>query len=457
VTAAEEQVMRVLVIGGGIGGLCLAHGLRGANIDVEVYERTAARADWLQGYRIHLNPDGCRALHDCLPAPAWARFDATAGDAGGTFRFYDQRLRTLAVLGEEVRGGERGDPVVRHRSVSRIRLREVLLHGLDGVVRHGREFVGYERIAGGGQRAHFADGSSADGDLLIGADGSNSRVRGQYLPELSRLDIGVFNVAGRYPLTARSAAGLPSELTSGSGYVLTPRSDAMFVSAWRAPERTAEQAPEWAPRQAPEGASELAPEQSPEGAPRSAPDGIDGIDAEDYVLWAYAAARSRFPADVEQWAGSALRDLVLARTDGWAPALRRLVAECDPATVAPVVLRSMPTLYPWPASTVTLLGDAIHNMSPMAGIGANTALRDAGLLRGALIEVAGGRRDLVDAVAGYEREMRGYANRAIGMSLSNAERAASDARLPRLAFRTVLRVAQAVPPLKRALFAGQGT
>src|SRR5882757_5449396 len=213
--------MRVLIIGGGIGGLCLAHGLREAGIDVAVYERTAAGADWLQGYRIHLNPDGCRALHDCLD-------------------------------------------------------------GLDGIVRHGREFIGYERIAGGRTRVHFADGSSADADLLIGADGSNSRVRGQYLPELSRLDTGVFNVAGRYPLSAEAAARLPGELTHGSGYVLTPRSDAMFVSAWRAPEP---------PSDGIDGA----------GIDGAGIDGADGIDAEDYVLWAYAAARSSFPADVERW------------------------------------------------------------------------------------------------------------------------------------------------------------
>ena len=47
-----------------------------------------------------------------------------------------------------------------------------------------------------------------------------------------------------------------------------------------------------------------------------------------------------------------------------------------------------------------------------------------------------------------------YANRAIGLSLDNARRAASDARL---AFRSVLRVAQAIPPLKRAMFAGMGS
>jgi hypothetical protein len=43
---------------------------------------------------------------------------------------------------------------------------------------------------------------------------------------------------------------------------------------------------------------------------------------------------------------------------------------------------------PWPTGPVTLLGDAIHNMTRMAGSGANTALRDADLLRRQLISVA---------------------------------------------------------------------
>jgi 2-polyprenyl-6-methoxyphenol hydroxylase-like FAD-dependent oxidoreductase len=359
------------------------------------------------------------------------------------FRFYDQRLRTLAVLGEERRG--QGEPVLRHRSVSRIRLREVLLDGLDGVVRHGREFIGYERIAGGRTRAHFADGSSADADLLIGADGSNSRVRGQYLPELSRLDTGVFNVAGRYPLSAEAAARLPGELTHGSGYVLTPRSDAMFVSAWRAPER------------APEPPSEP-PSDGIDGIDGAGIDGIagidgaDGIDAEDYVLWAYAAARSSFPADVERWEPSALRDLVAARLGGWAPALRTLVERCDSGTVAPVPLRSMPPLHPWPASSVTLLGDAIHNMTPMAGIGANTALRDADLLRRVLLEGS----DLRIAVRRYEDEMRTYGFAAVRQSLRNARMSASG-RPSRFAFRTALRTVNAATPLKRRMAAGLGT
>jgi 2-polyprenyl-6-methoxyphenol hydroxylase-like FAD-dependent oxidoreductase len=110
----------------------------------------------------------------------------------------------------------------------------------------------------------------------------------------------------------------------------------------------------------------------------------------------------------------------------------------------------MPRLPIWPSSTVTLLGDAVHNMTPMAGIGANTALRDADELRRALLDPA--VPDLDARVGHYEDRMRDYANRALGVSTRNARNAATSARLPRLAFRSLLRVAEAAPPAKRVLF-----
>jgi len=89
-------------------------------------------------------------------------------------------------------------------------------------------------------------------------------------------------------------------------------------------------------------------------------------------------------------------------------------------------------------------------MTPMAGIGANTALRDADQLRQALL--AHGPQDVTTRVGAYEEQMRGYANQALALSARNARNAASTKRLPRLAFRSVLRIAEALPPAKRRIF-----
>jgi hypothetical protein len=70
---------------------------------------------------------------------------------------------------------------------------------------------------------------------------------------------------------------------------------------------------------------------------------------------------------------------------------------------------------------VTLLGDAIHAMSPARGSGANTALMDAANLCAAL--TAGG--DLVEAIGRYEKKVRDY-----GFAAVEASRQAGDGNKP---------------------------
>ena len=118
----------------------------------------------------------------------------------------------------------------------------------------------------------------------------------------------------------------------------------------------------------------------------------------------------------------------------------------QPATVAPVIIRAMAPVGPWPASRVTLLGDAIHNMTPMAGIGANTALRDASLLASTLASAR--PETLVTAIGQYETAMRDYGFAAVRLSLRNARQATSGP-VSRTAFRAMLRAASTLPPLKR--------
>jgi 2-polyprenyl-6-methoxyphenol hydroxylase-like FAD-dependent oxidoreductase len=61
---------------------------------------------------------------------------------------------------------------------------------------------------------------------------------------------------------------------------------------------------------------------------------------------------------------------------------------------------------------VTLIGDAIHAMSPARGSGANTALMDAANLCSALTGSAG----LIAAIGGYEERMRDYGFAAVDAS-----------------------------------------
>ena len=71
--------LRVLVIGGGLGGLCLAQGLQKAGINVSVYERDNSPEARAQGYRFHMDSRGEEALYECLPPRLYELAMATRG------------------------------------------------------------------------------------------------------------------------------------------------------------------------------------------------------------------------------------------------------------------------------------------------------------------------------------------------------------------------------------------
>jgi 2-polyprenyl-6-methoxyphenol hydroxylase-like FAD-dependent oxidoreductase len=418
----------VMIIGAGIGGLCLAQGLRKAGVAVTVYERTTARTDWLQGYRIHINPNGCRALHACLPPAAWQTFLDTVSVDDGGFGFItehlDDLLRFTAADITPV-----GGPTDRHYGVSRISLREVLLSRMDEVIRLGKEFVRYEVGADGRVTAHFADGTSATGDVLIGADGANSRVCRQLLPHARRIDTGVVAIAGKHLL---DGATLPHRLTHDANLVIPAGRGSLFTAVWHPDRRV------------------IAPH-------ADAPDGLLLDNTRPYILWGYADAATSFATErLDTLSGVDLQRIVLDRVAGWAPALRELIRGSDPQTVNAVHLRSASPVSAWETGPVTVLGDAIHNMTPMAGIGANTALRDAELLCRKLTAVAAGEVGLVPALHDYERQMLDYGFAAVKQSLRNARQAGSANRLGRAAFRTTLRTVSAIPPVRRRMAAQLG-
>jgi 2-polyprenyl-6-methoxyphenol hydroxylase-like FAD-dependent oxidoreductase len=199
------RVEKVLIVGGGLGGLTLAQGLAMRGIAAEVFERAQSPQDGLAGYGIHVDPRGWAALRRCLPAEMMLRLDAVASHAGAGIAFRDGRLNLLAGVDWAALSGRRAVEVER-RGVGRMALRTLLLDGLPSV-HWGRTFESYCEDATG-VTAFFTDGTQARGDILAGADASNSRVRRQRLPQVDREELGIVAIAGRSPLKKGRGAAL---------------------------------------------------------------------------------------------------------------------------------------------------------------------------------------------------------------------------------------------------------
>ncbi|MEV0597421.1 FAD-dependent oxidoreductase [Nonomuraea cavernae] len=443
--AIAASGIEVMVIGGGIGGLCLAQALSGAGVRVQVYERNEDPRDWVRGYRIHVNQLGSRSLRQCLPTPLWEAFVGTAGHPGPGFRFQTERLEELVFVDEDVMTGGATEPADAHYAASRAVLRELLLAGIRDVVRFGKTFERYETRPDGRVTAHFADGTSATADVLVGADGANSAVRGQYLPGVDRVLTGAVAVGARLPLTEATRRWVPAHFQAGLNVVFPARRCALFTASFTAKRRASARG----------GADELALD------PGLAPFGLDirslVDEMEDYVLLAFIAHRRAYPPNAPALAGEDLKRLVADMTGGWHPDVRRMIAEADPATVQLMPFKTSTPISAWPSTPVTLLGDSVHSMTPVMGFGANVALRDAALLSSRLAAVCRGEEALVPAVAAYEKEMRDYGFRAVQMSRRISDLIVSDNTLVRSVAKGWFRACDAAEPLKRMTFGRQWT
>ena len=418
--------LKVMIVGAGTGGLCLAQGLKADGIAVEVFERDYSPTDRLQGYRLGVSETGRRALRECLPKALFDKLVASCAIPSRAVTFLDHRLNRL--LNIELGANEQND-----LPVSRISLRGILLEGLDEIVCFGKKFIAFEEAPSGAVTARFDDGSTATGDVLVGADGASSRVRRQLLPHAERVETGILAVSGKIAMTEAVRRATPQAFLRGPTLVLGPKGRFMFGSAVEYGNSDDKARGDLEPPST-RAAAELP------------------SDREQYVMWGFSAPREAFamPADFEALGAEDLKSRVLALTTDWAGALRHLVEAAQPATVTAFPVKTSVPIPPWHTRRVTLLGDALHNMTPYRGIGANTALRDAAALRQALRAVDRGESDLIPALAAYEREMVGYGFRAVRESLRNMERFHKQGSLTRAFTKLFFRTIDAVPPLKAA-------
>ncbi|HLL26620.1 MAG TPA: FAD binding domain-containing protein [Xanthobacteraceae bacterium] len=184
---------RALIIGGSISGLFAGLLLRRAGWQVDIFERSAAELAG-RGAGIVTHAELLDALRFAGVDP-----DDGLGLTVETRRMFDREGRVIA---------ERPFPQI---VTSWDRVFRVLRNAFPAASYHvGKEFVrGEDR--GGGITAHFADGTRAEGELLLGADGIRSTVRSQYLPEAKPLYAGYVAWRGLVPereVSARTHADL---------------------------------------------------------------------------------------------------------------------------------------------------------------------------------------------------------------------------------------------------------
>ncbi|WP_260427655.1 FAD-dependent monooxygenase [Burkholderia cenocepacia] len=382
--------IHVAIVGAGLGGLALAQALKQAGIAFDVYERDAAIDSRRQGYRIRIDATGQRALAACLPAGPAALFRASASQGTGAVRLATPRLTPAH---GHAPAGWHTAPDTADLSVNRLTLREILMAGIEDRVHVGHAVDRYRVLPDGRAHVTFASGTSGSVtcDVLVGADGIHSTLRAQLVPAAAPVRTGALCVYGRTRLPTDDpvfpeAAGLRAATTvivaDGCAAVLEDmrfRTDLPALAAHALP------------------CSRFTP-----------PD--------DYFYWAAIGPSSRFgldDADPTPALAARIPAALQHVVRDWHPVLRRLLLDTpsDAVTALPV-RRGRPDVA-LPAGPVTLLGDAIHAMSPAGGAGANTALRDAAALAARLAGQTANDGDIRHALTRYAEDMRVWATDAV--------------------------------------------
>ncbi|MEU4245574.1 FAD-dependent monooxygenase [Actinoplanes sp. NPDC026619] len=338
---------RISIIGGGPGGLTCARILQQRGIEVTVFDRDTGPDARNQGGTLDLRTDdGQLALREAGLIDEFWKLARPEGqemrqlDPAGTMKFHhvpdsDDRFKP---------------------EIDRGQLRDLLLHSLrPGTVWWGAELASISGPADGPRQLHFADGTTVETDLVIGADGAFSRVRPAVSPAtphhtgVSFLEARFDDVDNRHAALAELVGPGSAAAADGDRGVFAQRNSGDHIRVYlmqRVP--------------------------------------VDWITANGLTL--------------DDTAG--LRAHLLDAFAGWAPQLLAMITDNDGGYVDRPIF-ALPVPHAWAhVPTVTLLGDAAHLMPPV-GVGVNLAMLDACDLALALAAAA----TTGEAVQAYEKTM----------------------------------------------------
>lgn len=342
---SQTESNHITIIGAGLGGLTLARVLQLNSIPVTIYEKEPSAESRTQGGQLDIHErDGQIALQR---AGLFDQFQSIIHDGGAAAKVLDKDGNTIVDIPDD---GNHGRP-----EVLRGDLRQILLQSLKpNTIQWDKKLTDIQSLEHGQHRLSFADGTTVTTQILVGADGTFSKVRPlvsdakpQYVGT-SLIETYLYDVDNQHP----SAANIVGQ---GAMYALAPGKG---IQAHREPGN---------------------------------------------VIHTYIALRQT-EAELDQIdfnnSNVALKQLA-DQFDQWHNDLLALITESEKGPILRKI-HALPVGHQWDrVPGVTILGDAAHVMTP-AGEGANLAMFDGSELAQAIIEHP---NDIETAFAQYEQAL----------------------------------------------------
>ncbi|MFU8852175.1 FAD-dependent oxidoreductase [Micromonospora sp. SL1-18] len=344
--------LKVVVVGGGIGGLALAVALRRRGIGVEVFER--ARSFGNTGSGVELTPNGVKALDHIDP-----ELGAAVRRTGWSSDLHRAPMPIMSADGKVLKHRELqgfaakwGAPAVGilRAELHRLLAEAVNRPGLAPVtVHHSLAVVGVETTPDSAT-ARLADGRTVAADVLVGADGVRSTLRATVASDAQPRFLFA---------SVRGIAKRPTEFSDG--FVVVGPGGHFFAEA------------------------------------------VDG----ERLFWTATtkAPEGHWPAKPIATTKADLLDLL----GGWTHLVPDTIASSDLGDMIATDVHDCPPMERYHSGRVVLLGDAAHPIGPMLGQGANMALEDVARLA----DLLASGKDVPAALRAYELARTSRANKIL--------------------------------------------